>query len=68
MRYALVLLLLAGCATPETVLIGPKGEIISCGGSSVGSLTGGMIGYHIQKSLDESCVNEHLAKKYHTID
>lgn len=57
MRYALILLLLAACTTPETVLKNPKtGQIARCGGDLTSSLAGGIIGYHMQKSNDEDCV------------
>lgn len=64
----LSLLLLTACQTPQTVLVDKHGHYEACGGSSVGSLTGGAIGYHIQKGLDEDCVNEKLAKGWKTID
>lgn len=57
MRYLLICLLLAGCATPRTTLINAQtGQIVVCGGSMNGSLVGGMIGYAIEKKHDESCV------------
>jgi len=68
MKYIAILLLLTACQTPQTVLVSPHGQVEACGGSSVGSLTGGVIGYHIQKGMDEDCVNEKLAKGWKTID
>jgi hypothetical protein len=64
MRYVILLLALAGCATPETILKNDKNEYASCGGSSVGSITGGMIGYDIQKNNDEKCVKDYTNKGY----
>ena len=52
-------LALAACATPQTVLKNPKTEEIEvCGGSSTGSVLGGMIGKAIQEDNDRKCVKE----------
>lgn len=60
-----VVLFLSGCATPTTVLKNPHtGELAVCGGSSVGSVAGGLIGYSIQKSHDEDCVSEHKSNGF----
>lgn len=64
----LPLLVLAACATQETILQNEKtGEIVTCGGSSVGSVAGGMIGYNIQKSNDQTCVESHLSTGFKVI-
>ncbi len=56
-------LLISSCATPQTIL--SKGhDVVVCGGSSVGSVAGGLIGYSIQKSNDEKCVQDHKADGY----
>jgi len=53
-----VCLLLAGCTTPHYTLKHPKtGQIETCGGDATGSLAGGVVGYHIQKSNDQKCVD-----------
>jgi len=53
----IITLYIAGCTTPQTILKNQKtGQVAMCGGSVVGSLAGGVIGYHIQKSNDEDCV------------
>lgn len=58
-------LLLIACTTPETVLMHPKTEQIArCGGSANGSLAGGAIGYHIQKSNDQKCVESYLEQGF----
>ncbi|MCB0375416.1 MAG: hypothetical protein KDD04_05815 [Sinomicrobium sp.] len=68
MRYLLVLLLLAACTTPMTVLKDPKtGQIAQCGGSANGSLAGGAIGYHIQKSNDEKCVHSYMEQGFEVV-
>lgn len=64
MRYIVLLALLSACTTSQTVLRGPNGTLAICGGSSVGSLSGGVIGYHIQKGMDEDCTNELMSKGY----
>ena len=66
MKYLPLLFILTACSTPMTMLQGPKGDIVKCGGSMAGSAAGGMIGYHIEKSHDEECVKayqEHGYKK-----
>lgn len=40
------------------------GQIVECGGTADGSLTGGMIGYSIQKSNDEKCVSRYLKQGF----
>lgn len=58
MKYALLLLLLAACATPQTFLKNPKtGQLVKCGGST----PYGLIMYHVQKGADEECVNTYKA-------
>lgn len=57
-------LLLAGCATPQTVLQNDKGYSVVCGGSSTGSVLGGMIGYSIQKTQDNRCVKDAMSAGY----
>jgi hypothetical protein len=59
---AIILLpLIAGCTTPKTVLKNEKtGQVVMCGGSATGSMVGGVIGYHIQKSNDTDCVADHM--------
>jgi len=64
MRYLALLLVLAGCATPETILKNKEGNYVTCGGSSVGSVTGGVIGYNIQSDMDEKCVQKHIEQGY----
>lgn len=59
--------LLTGCSTPQTVLRDNSGMTIVCGGSSSGSIAGGVIGYHIQKGMDEDCVNQHKASGFKII-
>lgn len=60
MKYSLLAILftLSACATPITVLKNDKtGQFVQCGGSTGGTVLGGIIGYHIQKGADEECVN-----------
>lgn len=52
--------LLAACATPKTVLRNEStGQVVICGGSTTGSLAGGVIGYHAQKATDAECVADY---------
>lgn len=52
------LVLVSACATRQTILKNDKtGKYATCGGSSTGSVAGGVIGYNIQKSNDEKCVD-----------
>jgi len=58
MKYLILMsaLFLTACSTPKTMLKNPKtGQIESCGGSATGSMVGGVIGYHVQKSNDLQC-------------
>ena len=68
MKRTLILILLfslTACATPETVLRHPKTKtVVTCGGGSVGSVVGGMVGYSIQKSNAEDCVKDRNAEGY----
>ena len=62
---ALCVALLAGCATPLTVLRHPTtGATVQCGGGRGGSAIGGLIGYNLQKDSDERCVRDHEARGY----
>lgn len=68
LRCMVPLLLLSACATPETVLKHPKtGQTAICGGSTTGSMVGGMIGYHIEKGYDDNCVADHIALGFEQI-
>lgn len=59
------LMALAGCTTPKTMLINKKtGQIESCGGSATGSMVGGVLGYHIQKSNDMQCQSDLMANGF----
>lgn len=65
--YVSILLLLAACATPQTILQNKKGDTVTCGGSSTGSVAGGMIGYGIQKDNDKECVAQYKKQGYKII-
>lgn len=61
--------LLSACSTPKTMLINSKtGQVESCGGSATGSMVGGVIGYHIQKSNDAKCEADLLANGFKRLD
>ncbi|MEE9446090.1 MAG: hypothetical protein V3V19_10555 [Cocleimonas sp.] len=69
MRKSILLLSLltfiSACTTPSTMLKNKRtGQIVECGGTADGSLTGGMIGYSIQKSNDEKCVSRYLKQGF----
>ncbi|MDZ7858981.1 hypothetical protein [Sphaerotilus sp.] len=60
--------LLAGCATPVTVLKHPStGAVAQCGGSRVGSAAAGLIGYNIQRGSDDRCVADHQARGFQRV-
>lgn len=63
-----VILCLAACATPFSMLKNPKtGQVVECGGNRTGSLAGGIIGYELQKSDDEKCVSDYKAQGFQPI-
>jgi len=72
MRFLLlttITLLLAACTTPKTVLRHPETkQVVHCGGSVTGSLAGGVIGYHIQKSNDTDCVEGYREQGFEKVD
>lgn len=52
-------IILCACTTPVTTLKNPNtGQVARCGGNISGSLAGGVIGYHIQKTNDGACVQD----------
>lgn len=56
---------LTACTTPATTLKNPKtGQVARCGGSATGSMVGGVLGYHIQKSNDTTCVSEYQSQGF----
>lgn len=58
-------LILSGCATPQTILHNDKtNKTEVCGGSRTGAFLGGMIGYQIEKDMDEKCAAAAKAKGY----
>ncbi len=60
--------ILIACSTPTTMLKNEEtGQIVQCGGSATGSLVGGVVGYHIQKSNDSKCVTNHLEQGFDRI-
>lgn len=65
---ALVTLMLAGCATPVTMLKNPKsGQVARCGGEVSGSMAGGMIGYDMQKKQADKCVSQYKAQGFKVV-
>ena len=58
MRYLPLLFFVCACATPQTVLKNNTDKYVTCGGSSVGSVAGGMIGYSIQQDNDKKCIDD----------
>lgn len=56
---------LLGCATPAVTLKNEAtGQIVRCGGDATASMAGGLIGYNIQKSSDESCVHAYESQGF----
>lgn len=70
-HIAIVLILplvLCACTTPKTMLKNPQtGQVVDCGGSATGSMVGGVIGYHIQKSNDSDCVVDYQRQGFQPI-
>jgi hypothetical protein len=61
--------IIIGCTTPKTVLKNEStGQVAICGGSAVGSMSGGVIGYHIEKSNDSDCVSDYTAEGFQIIN
>lgn len=57
--------LLAGCATPKVTLKNEStGQVATCGGGRVGSLSAGVVGYHAEKGKDAGCVMYYEANGY----
>lgn len=55
----LFFLLITACATPRTLLKNDAGQVVECGGQRSGSAMFGVIGYKVQKSDAEKCVQEY---------
>lgn len=69
MRFSLyplcAVIFLSACTTPATTLKHPRtGQVARCGGSATGSMVGGVLGYHIQKSNDTTCVSEYQSQGF----
>lgn len=63
--FLLLPLILGACTTPKTILKNEAtGQVVSCGGSATGSLVGGVIGYHIQKSNDADCTSDYIEQGF----
>lgn len=63
-----LLFALAACTTPKVILKNDKtGQVTICGGNTMSSLTGGIIGYHIQKGNDAECVNDYSEQGFKVI-
>lgn len=65
MKYIPIAMLvaLASCATPITMLTNGN-ETVACGGGKAGSQIGGVIGYNIQKRHDRECVKQYTDQGY----
>lgn len=62
--YLTLMFLLSACATPVTTLADKKGDTITCGGGTAGSVWGGLIGYTIQEGHDKECVDHYKDEGY----
>tara|TARA_B100001778_G_C18201805_1_gene456047 strand:+ start:190 stop:423 length:234 start_codon:yes stop_codon:yes gene_type:complete len=66
---AAAIVTLSACTTPKTVLKNKEtGQVAICGGNVTGSLIGGVIGYHIQKSNDKNCAVDYHKLGYEVIE
>jgi len=64
----LLTLSLTACSTPKTVLKHPETkQVATCGGSATGSMVGGVLGYHIEKANDASCVSDYTSQGFKVI-
>jgi hypothetical protein len=64
----MAVIMLAGCTTPKVMLKNPETkQVVACGGSATGSLVGGVVGYHIQKSNDASCESDYMAQGFERV-
>lgn len=63
-KLVFLLFLLSGCATPVTTLVNKHGDVVTCGGGTAGSVTGGLIGYTIQEGHDKDCVDNYKEQGY----
>ena len=62
------LVCLASCATPVVMLKNPQtGQVARCGGGTGGSVTGGLIGYSVEKDSDQNCVRDYEAQGFRRI-
>ena len=62
-------LLLIGCATTTTLLKNQQtGQVAQCGGDRSGSIMFGLIGYAVQQSDAEDCVNRYLGQGFDVIN
>jgi len=60
--------LMAGCATQKTFLKNDlNGQVAECGGDRSGSMMFGAIGYAIQQSDAEDCVNRYLQQGFRVV-
>jgi hypothetical protein len=61
-------LFLSGCATQQTFLKNDQTEqYVECGGERSGSMMFGVIGYSIQQSDAEDCVNRYLQNGFRVL-
>lgn len=51
-----MVLLVAACSTPRTVLKTSNGQVAVCGGDMSSSVAAGFVGYYLQKKVDSECV------------
>lgn len=66
--FLLLTFVLVGCTTPKVMLKNPETkQVVTCGGSATGSLVGGVVGYHIQKSNDKSCESDYMAQGFERV-
>lgn len=67
--FIALIVLLAGCSTPETVMKNTDtGQVVRCGGNTTSSMFLGAVGYYMQKSEDANCVTGYAENGFKRIN
>jgi hypothetical protein len=64
-----IILALAGCTTPVTMLKNDAtGQVARCGGDTTSSIAGGLIGNSIQRGSDDDCIRDYQSQGFRRIN